>query len=226
MPARQRAKKGFTEFHRLQFDRYIVNCVPYLNVQVSGFGVIHSCSNSFPEPWSATQQVVYESEEGFTLDSVDSGFSRSQARRSNGLGALLLFTAVYMVLQRPLTCSGCRQISEFLAVLRDLWTSTGALPRDLALAVADDAPQEDASAFFTKAGIFIGAGRSSLSVPLRFSQPPHRDARPDSEMGSLRSAQRISGSQLYSRPPSLLPSCPPCASRLPVAQHAARAGPS
>ena len=117
-------------------------------------------------------------------------------------------------------------LSEFLAVLRDLWTSTGALPRDLALAVADDAPQEDASAFFTKAGIFIGAGRSSLSVPLRFSQPPHRDARPDSEMGSLRSAQRISGSQLYSRPPSLLPSCPPCASRLPVAQHAARAGPS
>ncbi|CAE7198931.1 unnamed protein product [Symbiodinium sp. CCMP2592] len=107
----------------------------------------------------------------------------------------------------------------------DLWTSTGALPRDLALAVADDAPPEDASAFFTKAGIFIGAGRSSMSVPLRFSQPPHRDARPDSDMGSLRSVQRISGSQLYSRPPSLLPSCPPCASRLPLAQHAARAGP-
>ncbi|CAE7198928.1 unnamed protein product [Symbiodinium sp. CCMP2592] len=133
--------------------------------------------------------------------------SEAKARRSNGLGALLLFTAVYMVLQ-------------------DLWTSTGALPRDLALAVADDAPPEDASAFFTKAGIFIGAGRSSMSVPLRFSQPPHRDARPDSDMGSLRSVQRISGPQLYSRPPSLLPSCPPCASRLPLAQHAARAGPS
>ena len=35
---------------------------------------------------------------GFAL-LIQSGFARNKARRSNGLGALLLFTAVYMVLQ-------------------------------------------------------------------------------------------------------------------------------
>ena len=37
------------------------------------------------------------------------------------------------------------------SLLRDLWTSTGTLPRDLALVVADDAPQDEGG-FFTKAG--------------------------------------------------------------------------
>ena len=87
-------------------------------------------------------------------------------------------------------------VSEFLAVLRDLWTSTGALPRDLALAVADDAPQEDASAFFTKAGIFTAALWEAVpECSLRFSQLPHRDARPDSQMPAkfLETAQIAAG---------------------------------
>ena len=101
-------------------------------------------------------------------------------------------------------------------MLRDLWTSTGALPRDLALAVADDAPQEDASAFFTKAGIFIAALWEAVpECTLRFSQLPHRDARPDSQMP----AKFLETSSDRSRPPSLLPSCPPCASRLPLGQQ-------
>lgn len=64
------------------------------------------------------------------------------ARRSNGLGPVVLFAAACWLV--------------------DLWTSTGALPRDLALAVADDAPQEDASAFFTK--VFAAAAQGCTAA--------------------------------------------------------------
>jgi len=141
-----------------------------------------------------------------------------EAARRSGLGPVVLFAAACWIVllgsawPRAATC--CVLVSEFLA-LRDLWTSTGALPRDLALAVADDAPQEDAGAFFTKAGIFIGARWEAVTeCTLRFSQLPHRESRPDSQMPP---GLEISSDR--SRPPSLLPSCPPCASRLPLGKQ-------
>ena len=142
------------------------------------------------------------------------------ARRSNGLGALLLFTAVYLVLPLGSRCSEdstpCVQIT---AEPRDLWTSTGGLPRDLALVVADE-PQEDAGGFFTKAratalllleGCTLQAQRQGLC---RSSAGMHGllDAKPRAHAGLLR--MRLQDA----RPPWWLPSCLPCASRLRLGQ--------